>query len=98
MKNHLVECEGPYLTLAEAQYCVSGASRFLPENMPISHCKLVHIKPADFLCICLHPIFTIFSFLGVLRHIHTQTLILNLFVCHILSNDADLFHSVLLSY
>lgn len=73
VRNHLVVGEGPYLTLAEDQYCVSGESRFLPVNLPISLCKSVHIALLFFLSICLHPIF-IFSLLRVStgKHRHTD--------------------------
>lgn len=45
VREHLVAGEGPYLTLAEAQYCVSSGSTSLAVNLPISLCKSVHSVP-----------------------------------------------------
>lgn len=72
VRNHLVVGEGPYLTLAEDQYCVSGESRFLPVNLPISLCKSVHIALLFFSLNLLAPNIHFFTPQGIDRQTQTH--------------------------
>lgn len=45
VREHLVAGDGPYLTLAEAQYCVSSGSTSLAVNLSFSLYKSVHSVP-----------------------------------------------------